>query len=175
MECAYRIKAQWPGPIADETLELINKLFQENQEAYDYWQEHRNQSAEEFWPVFEKNYPATAQYTKTMYGKDPVDLSGKLDFGQTDHKTFYDSDKYEIFYDAEQVWHFADWEPLGDWFRSLGATRVIWESEEDPLDSFEYFNYKTIVEDILKKKELLPLLMGINKEFDELISEHLKQ
>jgi hypothetical protein len=172
-ECAYRIKAKWPDKIPKKTMKLIQKLFDENQEAYEYWQEHRDQSGEEFWSEFEKNFPVTAQYAKFMYGKDPTELSGKLDFG-SDHNFYYNPDDFEIFYEAGQVWHFANWEPLAEWFRSLGASRVIYDSEEEQFESFEYYNYKTIVEDILKKKELLPMLMGINEEFNELISEHLK-
>lgn len=110
-ECAYRIKAKWPSPVPEETLKLIQKLFDENQEAYEYWQEHRDLSGEEFWLGFGKNFPVTAQYAKFMYGKDPEELSGKLDFGGEKHNFYYDSDDFEIFYEAEKVWHYSNWSP----------------------------------------------------------------
>lgn len=169
-ECAYRIKAKWPGKIPEETLTLIKNLFEEHTEAYDYWQEHRNQSGEEFWPEFQKKHPITAQYAQAI-GKDPNELSGKMDFGIGD----LTAEEDEIFYEAQNVWHFSDWSDLAEWLRSLGAKWVVFDSEEDRLESFEYFDHKTIVQDILKKKEILPTLMHINDELNELIAEELKK
>jgi hypothetical protein len=60
----------------------------------------------------------------------------------------------------------------------LGAIKVVWNTEENGcggIDSLNLYEWEEIVKDILKKKQILPLLMGINKELDELISGILKK
>lgn len=178
-ECSYRIKAKWPGKIPKETLKLIEKLFSENWKVEEYWQNNRNVAPKDFWPEFKKKFPATYQYvTHELEGDDdPEELSGIIDFGGrgiSDEDQLINVGSNEIFYEAERVWHFADWSALAEWLRSLGATKVIWDSEEERAEPFEYYNYNIIIEDILNHKETLPTLMGINKELDELISEKLK-
>lgn len=174
-ECAYRIKAKWRRGIPQESRDLIEKLLEENREAYNYWQENRSKKAAEFWPEFEKRFPASTEYAKFIkaYNNDPYDdMSGKFDFGQDDAGMGFTD--YVFSLESDGVWHFADWQPLADWLEHLGAHRVIWDSEENQSDCFDFYDWGEIVARILEKKELLPLLKGITDDLDELIAEGLE-
>jgi len=86
-------------------------------------------------------------------------------------------EKDELSYMAS-VSHMADWTHIAESLKGFGAEKVIWGTEEDgcySLDSLQFEDHERIVQDILKRKTLLPSLLGINDELDALIADKLKE
>ena len=182
-EANYRLVARFPSKDkTDKAMDKIYNLFMENSDAYAYWQDNRGKSKKEFWPKFKSEFPATTEYLITI-GKVDGDcnngLSGILDFGQyqdeeeLDHYLNANDDTIEFY--GESVWHFSDWEPLAKYIRTLGASKIVWNSDEYENDWPKLEDHAQIVQDILEKKEILPTLLGINKDLDELIEISLKK
>jgi len=169
-ECAYRLKALWPiKGIPKESKDIIENFLKDFEEALRYWETEESYS-DEFLEKFEKKFPAFTKFVKST-GINNFNTECKLDLGEN-HEIYWESNTFSL--NASQVWHFADWNPLANWIKSLGAKRVIWESEEFKEDPFDFYDWEEITKNILSKKELLPLLKGINIDFDELIEERLK-
>jgi hypothetical protein len=61
-----------------------------------------------------------------------------------------------------------------DIYKMVAIEQVMDENDNDLLDECSKPNYEEIFGEILKKKELLPTLLGIHPEIDKLIEEALK-
>lgn len=182
MECEYRIRAKWPANLCTEVKEKVAALFRENTQTYDLWQTLREntnlQMRAEFWSSLEKNFPSSAEFCKVngFFGGPTEKLCGNFDFGQsniTDVDDLFGNTPI-LDYKAASVWHMADWDALAKYLESLGATKVIWDSEENQDEVFSLYRYDEIVEQILEKA-LLPTLIGIHPDLDELIEEKLQK
>lgn len=84
----------------------------------------------------------------------------------------------EMDYQAS-VSHMADWTHVAESLKKeFGASKVVWTNEENgcgSLDDLQFEDNERIVQDILKRKTLLPSLLGINDELDALIADKLKE
>jgi hypothetical protein len=84
----------------------------------------------------------------------------------------------ELLYSAF-VSHMEDWTHVAESLKKeFGAARVVWGNEENgcgSLDGLQFEDNERIVQDILKRKTLLPGLLGINEELDALIADKLKE
>jgi hypothetical protein len=130
----YHLKVQFPENISETKFEVLKAFFLEGSEAGDFWQSNRGKSPEQFWPEFEKKFPAISEYLKGLgkYGKDCNNsLAGILDFGEKeDIENSLEYHDNLLTYHAE-VWHFADWDPLVNFLKShLGAVKTGWISDE---------------------------------------------
>ena len=177
--CAYRIRAKWPKKLCTPTLKKkVTDLFKENAGAYDYWQAHREsddlKTRKEFWAELEKKFPVSAEFCKVtgLFGGPTEKLSGSFDLGQEENVGDLFGKTCTMDYDAGNVWHFSDWRPLAKYLKSLGATKVIWDSEEEQMELFSLYQYDEIVKAILEQADL-PTLMGIHPDLDELIEERM--
>jgi len=186
-ECAYYIKALFRDEKeAKKAAVRFNKLLKESTGAYDFYQKN----PPNFWDEFKCKFPESTIYVKkyvlkchtdqeaSHLLKNPHDkLSGNLDFGQSDLEAGQFNNI--LVYGDSNVWHMASWDNLATYLViELGAIKAVWNTEENgcgSIDSLNLYEWEEIVKDILKKKQILPLLMGINKELDELISGILKK
>lgn len=177
--CAYRIRAKWPKKLCTPALKKkVTALFKENDGAYDYWQNNREEDnlekRKKFWEELEKKFPVSAEYCKVtgFFGGPTEKLSGNFDLGQEEDIEDLFGKTSIMDFDAGNVWHFTDWTPLAKYLKSLGATKVVWDSEEDQKELFSLYEYDEIVNAVLEQADL-PTLIGIHPDLDELIEEKM--
>jgi hypothetical protein len=180
-ECAYYLKAEFPTEtIAKAMAKKMNKFFMESIGAYSFWQKDRDSNQDTFWKDFEKKFPLMSEYVKDagLWGKDPNDLSGNIDFGQDEHNENLVRGT-TVGWGGADVWHLSDWSPVCDFIKKkYGAVKVVWDTEENgcgSLDALQLYDWEKIVRDILEHKELHPLLIRINNDFDELLDRTIRQ
>lgn len=85
--------------------------------------------------------------------------------------------KKEIFFSSE-VGHMGSWDNLMNFFqKKYNPIRCGWASEEDfEADYVPLYKWDEIVKEVLdKRKETLPLLLGVHPDLDELIAYKLKE
>jgi hypothetical protein len=115
------------------------------------------------------------EYAQIIGAKDRDDLSRKCDFGSEGNEVGRENNIITWY---AEVGHMSEWTPLAEFIKKkYGASRVVYDTEENgigSLESLQLYEYEDIVTDILKHKELYPLLIGINKELDLLIEPLLK-
>jgi hypothetical protein len=163
----------------------LDEFFAEARNAYEFWQSNRAFNAYEergrgigekmiekkFWEEYAEKFPTMMEYAKSIGAKSREDLSGKADFGQDDNKVLRQGNV--LCWGDSSVWHFADWSPLTAFLqKKFGARKVVWNTEENgcgSLESLQLYEWEQIVTDILKHKELHPLLIGVNPELDTLL------
>ena len=182
-ECAYFLKAEFQSEArAEEVSKELNKFFAEAKDAYNFWQKGRDGNEETFYKTFEKEYPLTTEYLKDAdlwgkKGKNVHALSGKIDFGQEGDETLVQGTT--VGWGSDGVWHFSNWTPVCNFIKKkYGAIKVVWSNEENGcsgLDALNLYDWEQIVRDILKNKELHPLLLRTNDELDELLDYTVKQ
>ena len=185
-ECAYYIKAAFKTEVeAKEAFKRLNAFLKESVKAYSFWQDGRSKKGPTFWKAFETNFPLISGYIKkyvtengkTVWGGDPNDLSGSMDFGEEDPVAGMSGNI--VGYGDSNVWHMADWQPFANYITGeLGAVKVVWDTEENgcgSIDCLSLYDWEEIVKDVLKQRQLLPCLLGVNKDLDELISSKLKK
>jgi hypothetical protein len=190
-ECAYYFKAEFPTKKeALAASKKLNKFFLQARHAYDYWQnplallkDQRFPIAQLdnklFWNTFQERYPLVTEYVKheQLFGRDPGVLSRKLDFGQTsDNETILIGDT--VGWCDSSVGHMSDWSPLCAFVKEVyGAVRAVYGNEEDgcaSLESLNLYEWEDIVKAILKQKKVLPLLLHVNNDLDELIERTMR-
>lgn len=178
--CAYFLKAAFPTEaIAKKTSKKLTKFFAEAREAYSFWQDNREveKTEEEFYIEYAKKFPTMMEYIQSIGAKTREDLSGEVDFGQNEYEVIRQGNV--LCYQDCEVWHFATWTPLSAFIKQkFGAVKVVWNSEDSgcgSLDSLQLYEWEQIVTDILKSKELHPLLIGINTELDTLLETTMKK
>jgi hypothetical protein len=182
-ECCYYLKAKFPkGVLNKEKRNEIKVFWKEAQEfENDYWREdwfgQREMKPDEtarVWKRIEEQYPLVSDYIKFSGKFETDDLGEIFHFGTSDNMHFNDTE----FWYADEVSHSADWTPMAKYLKhEFGASKVIWDSEENGTGSFEhlqFYEYKEIVQALMKKKEMFPLLLHVHKDLDELIDEHLR-
>ena len=180
-ECAYFLKAEFQSEArAEEVSKELNKFFAEAKDAYNFWQKGRDGDQKTFCKIFEKRYPLTTEYLKDadLWGNKNINaLSGKMDLGQEGDETLVQGTT--VGYGSDDVWHFSNWTPVCNFIKKkYGAIKVIWSTEENGcsgLDALNLYDWEQIVRDILKNKELHPLLLRTNDELDELLDYTVKQ
>ena len=171
--CFYYMKVTFPKNINKKTQTAITKFFDEMKDAYDYWQNNRDQDPSRFWPEFDKKYPTAVLYLKSVNKHHNCcnnGLSGYMDLGSRDDQPRFDKNK--MFYCSE-VWHFMDWNPITEFIKNhFGAYNSNWVSDEhlDYFDCIDANENNQIIEDVLKRKDLFPLLIGINPDLDNKLS-----
>jgi hypothetical protein len=82
-----------------------------------------------------------------------------------------------LIYCAE-VGHLGSWNNLQTFItEKYKPIRCVWGSDEygGSLDALQLYAWEEIVQAILKHKKTLPFLLGIHKDFDELISIALRK
>lgn len=190
-ECAYYLKAAFKTPAeARRAASKLDAFFGEIKDAQDFYQEgdvegratSPAQFAKNFWKEFRKRFPAVMEYVESLDdykpGCDTDVLSGNLEIGADENNEFLVNGNVVAWGDA-CVWHMASWTPLAAFIKTkFGATRVVWDNEENgcgSLDSLQLYDYSGILEDILKNKALLPLLIGVNPSLTELVEARLKK
>lgn len=179
-ECVYYLKAKFPEEKrAKAALKEIGALQEEGEEVDDFIESNETES-KEFWPGFEKKFPHISAYLKSinLFGsKEKGDLEGVLNFGNPENDAPYLDGEGTLCLSA-YVWHFAKWSPIADYLvKAFGATKTAVDTEEDgcgSMDNLQFYDYQEIVESILNHKDVLPLLLHINSDLDELIDERLR-
>jgi hypothetical protein len=173
-ECYYFLKAQFLNQKTAKTVEKqLNAFFWEAQKAYWFWQDSPLEE-QNFWKEYAKQFPRMMEYAQIIGAKNRSDLSRKCDFGSEEELIRENN----IIGRSAEIGGMSDWSPLANFIKKkYGAVRVVWSNEENgigSLDSLKLYDYEEIVSDILKHKELLPLLIGINEELTILLEPLLK-
>ena len=174
-ECAYFLKAQFPNQKTAKIAEKeLDAFFEEASRAYWLWQDSPLKEAD-FWKEYAKQFPRMMEYAQIIGAKERSDLGRKCDFGSEDNGVGREGN---VITHWAEVGHMSEWTPLAEFIKKkYGATRVVWDTEENgcgSLESLQLYEYEDIVSDILKHKELHPLLIGINKELDMILEPLLK-
>jgi hypothetical protein len=162
--CLYFLKAQFKtAKEAKKALKGFNAFLKENWDACELQVEPSK-----------VKFPLTREYLKITEGTwDDVPSYSY----STETKAFIYFDN--IFAYAAEVSHLSSWEQLAEYVqKKFNPLRVAWDNEENGVNSLEGLNlyaWEDIVDGILKKKETLPLLMGIHPDLDELIAFKLKE
>lgn len=179
-ECAYYIKAHFKTEEeAQKAAEELSEFIEEANKAYNFYQNKGSGKDPQDWIDFEKQYPRVAEYAKTLpgWGKDFNEFSGKLDFGQNGNEFIWDGKT--IGYGDYDVWHFADWDPWAEYIKTkYKALKVVWDTEENgcgSLNGLLLYDYEGIVNAILTKKKLLPMLMGLHDDLDDILKTEFKK
>lgn len=183
-QCGYSFKIGFVNTTAArKALPKIRAFLKQDIKAYTFWQDERDNSDAAFWSRFELEFPLITEYLKAKYPSDwgstnGNTLSGKLDFGQ-EEELYLNQDGSEINYYANDVSHLNDWGPMVDFLKEKYlAVKGVWGSEESGISSPEnlnLFDWEGIVRKILKCKPLLPQMMGMHEELDELIQYEIKK
>lgn len=175
----YYLKATFPKPLKKKEVGAITKFFLEGSEAEYYCQQNLNldKSPENFWLEFKKKFPIITLYLQSIhiFGGGTEYLSGNINFG-SDIENLYINGPSLTYY--AEVWHFATWDPIGNFLIShFGAINYKYLSDEylDPIEMLEQEETNEIVNDLLKQKEILPTLIGINPLLDARIAETLEK
>ena len=129
----YHMKAR----VDESQVEPIKAFIAEGIGAYEFWQENRGKTPDEFWPEFREKFPLVTEYLKSMgmdveAGDNSNSLAGNLDFGNEgdEEDIEYSTEKGELHY-ASEVWHFANWSPFMAFLEShFGAEKTGWLSDE---------------------------------------------
>ena len=180
-ECAYYLKAAFKSPAeAKKAAGKIERFLKQVKEAHEFYQE--GSPRKDFWVEFEERFPTVMEYVKTLPGyklqPELFILSGKLDVGTDESNECLCLGNVVAWGDA-CVWHMAEWGPLALFIKEkFGAIKVVTDNEENgccSLGALQLYDYESIVTDILKNKALLPLLIGVNKDLDELVEPRLRK
>ena len=162
--CLFFLKAQFKtAKEAKKAIKGFNAFLKENWDAAEL---HEEPGKGEF--------PLTREYLKIIGGtwKDVQCYS----YNSEATAFLYGSNS--LAYSAE-VGHLGTWDDLKEYVqKKFKVIRVVWGDEDNGVSSFESLNlyaWEDIVDGILKKKETLPLLMGIHPDLDELIAVKLKE
>ena len=140
------------GLAAQAAATQLSALIAEGAE--DWWQEHRNEAPETFWPAFKARHPLTCQvlvhatyhdgktcrHVRILPDGENGDcdngLAGVLDFADN---VFDDEEPRELSRPVVKgrrltywavTWYWAIWEPLAQWLLDLGAKEVRWETPQ---------------------------------------------
>ena len=157
----------------------LNQFFLEAKYAYDFWQKGREGTREVFYMAFEKKFPLMTEYVKStgLWGGDINALSGNMDFGQEGDETLVEGTT--VGWGSDGVWHGSNWTFVCNFIKAkYGAIKIVWDTEENGcggIDSLQLYDWEQIVRDILKNKELHPLLIHTNSELDELLDRTIRQ
>ena len=176
-ECAYYLKAMFKNEATAEAIrEPLDNLFKEMMEAA---------QDTDFRPRLKacaKKYPLAVEYIKTLDSwadkTDPHPESLDFDVG-SDANNEVERDGSVLYWGDAAVGHMTNWTPLAQFIKTkFNAVRVAWSNEEDAcasIDCLELYDWEGIVTDLLKQKALLPLMLRVNDELDELISLKLEE
>lgn len=136
-EAVYTLKASFKD--VEAGAKKLRKLLTQVGKAYDYWQDNRGKTPEQFWPKFKAKFPLAVKllsFTDVKIGGDCGNaLAGLLSYCEYSKHLDLDSgggaDGSGIVIYRAEVWHFANWRGLGLYVRDvLGGTRVSWKSSE---------------------------------------------
>jgi hypothetical protein len=76
------------------------------------------------------------------------------------------------------VSHMTSWGPLRTYLeKKFNAIKIVYATEKEccNMDSLSLYEWEEIVKAILKKKDILPLLLNVHNDLDALISLTLKE
>jgi hypothetical protein len=160
-EAVYSLKAQFRTKReAALTCRGLNKFLEENLKAN---MDSRTNL---------ESYPLVKEYLQIIKGTwddlQDYDLNG-------DTQAFCDG--AVLIYSAN-VGHLGDWDNLQTYVQEkYKPIKIVWGSEEygGSLDALQLYQWEGIVQAILKHKKTLPFLLGIHKDFDQLISMTLRK
>jgi len=131
----------------------------------------------------EKKFPLVEDYFKYI-GHDETKGSapflfrrnGTVSIGNEDSPLYIHEDT--LCYAGYDTWHLEDWTPLMNYLKDkFHPIRTAYSSEEDgvsSLDAMNLYNWEGIVRSLLKRKDLLPLLLRAHKDLDELLNFKMK-
>jgi hypothetical protein len=181
-ECAYYLKAEFTTEHqAKKMLPRVQAFLIEASESYkalNYATAQIDRKSPSGQKKYREIYPTMSEYVNFIGGFKNLDHN--QDFGQdTDEINSIDQEGNILSYQAGSVGHMTSWTSLCEFIKEkFGATRVVYGNEEGgcgSLDSLKLYEWEDIVKDILKQKEMLPNLLGINDELDILIEQKLKR
>ena len=146
-EAQYYAKAEFrSSEAAEEALPAVQTFVRELQEAYNWWQRHREATWAAFWAGFTGKFPVVTEYLATVgispanTNGSPHDLSGYMDFGPSPEDDVpFRGTPDEIWFTAE-VWHMTDWSHFCNFLKTkFGATKTVWSSETEinPFDALD--------------------------------------
>jgi hypothetical protein len=183
-ECAYYLKAEFKSNEAAKiAASKLDDFFVQARNAYEFFQNYEV-SLKTFWKRFEAGFPMVFDYVKTLpkfkSNQPPIlnqsVLSGYLDFGQDENnETLVHGTT--VGWGDTSVWHMTDWTPLCKYIvKKFGAIKAVWGSENEcaSLDSLQLYAYEEIIKNILKRDDLLPLLIGIHPDLDLMLDINAK-
>jgi len=175
--CAYYLKAMFKTAAdAKAAREPLDNLFKEMKEANEDidFRPRRKACAEK--------YPLAMEYIKTLdEWADKTKLhpeSFSFDVG-SDVDNEFQQDGNVLYWGDADVGHMTSWTPLAKFIKAkFNAVKVVWNMEENGVGSIDLLNlydWEGIVNALLKQKALLPLMLRVNDELDELISLKLEE
>lgn len=182
--CAYYLKAEFPTVAsAKKAQKKLQTFFKEAATIYNYWQKGRFEKKDFALSEIEKMSPMVHSYILSLNIPPPWDsvsmnnLSGQFDFGQdNDYNTVLTGTVINYFH--PDIGHLTTWTPLCEFIKKeFGACKVVWGNEENgcgSLESLQLYDWEGIVKDILKNKEILPLLLNVNPDLTTLLERALK-
>jgi len=184
-ECAYFCKLQYDSDnSAKKAAKYFKRLLKEAHEVHELYQSHRTSEEHSvdnqfFWKEVDENYPTVTAYLQSagLYRKTVNDLSGSLDLG-CDQDEDPCANGSVVEYYAQNVWHLSNWTLLINFLKSsTKAIKAVWSTEEngDNLESLQLYQWQDIVKTVLRQKQVLPLLMGLDTELDELIAFNIQK
>jgi len=178
-ECNYFFKAQFANNKealkAHKSLVAFLKQAVKANEFYSPKQQDNGTTG--FWAKFEQKFPLIAEYVKFIghWGGEAHNLSGLLDLGDPNETWVVEDVLCHIGVD---VWHFADWVPFRKYFvEKFKPIKAVEGNEENGcanIVSLHLYEWEEIVKEILKQKSVLPMLMGIHPQLDELLAFKMK-
>jgi hypothetical protein len=149
-EATYYLLAEFEtSEDAKEVEEFARIVFEELSRFQDEWQTIRNtqgKSAKERHKILLKEFPLVAKYISLPEPPDddpPMNyLAGYCEINDN----YYLQSDGRYLRLSDEVWHFADWSNIAEFFYKLGAKRVVWESDE-------YFDFFELLEEKLVNTE----------------------
>lgn len=137
----YYMKAYYKDEaLAAKNAKPVEAFINQLADAENYWQDNRDKTPKEFWPVFIEKFPLAYDYLGKP--KDDADcnndLAGRLSFARTDDEATFERSGSVLMYSA-YVWHFANWEPFTDYI----------------MDNFEADNVKSVSDEHLNPFDLI--------------------
>lgn len=182
-EAFYYMKAIFPQPLNKKEKEDITSFFTEMCDAADHWHKHREFSDEEvFWNDFQTRFPVVSQYISSIKSLTRP-YNGNSFTGVLMHRTDEDiTDRIflegsEFYLSSEQSSFFSP-DHIGNFLKShFGAVIFRWgdDIEIDYHGILDAEITNEILTDLLKQKEILPTLIGINPILDAKIAETLNK
>jgi hypothetical protein len=127
-----------------------------------------------------KSYPLVLEYLQSIpEDLNTMDIGHHLQFTNDPDCDLFEQYENIIQYYANNISVMAEWNYLANFIKLKFKTlKVVWDNESNgcgSIDFLELFEWADIVKDILKQKCVLPTLMGINQELNELIGITLKE
>jgi hypothetical protein len=161
-ECAYYMKVEFRTKRdATKAKPQFEKFIQECVDAHAI---DDNEKLKEYLA----GHPLVNEFATTLEKIDDIpDIGIGWESGQEDNVLCL------VAYDN---WHMANWTDLVEFIKTKFKARVVWDTEDEGcggLDSLQLHDWEAMIKSLLKEKKILPTLIHIHPELDELIAQTL--